>query len=66
MSFPDPKVPGTMLTQYAEFLEREAGHVTLSLIVLAIATIGWAHGMPGAEALAGLAGGWLGRSMGSK
>jgi hypothetical protein len=50
----------------ADFVEREAGHVVISFIALAVALAMWKLGWPGAEGLAGAAGGWLGRSMGSR
>ncbi|MDE2105696.1 MAG: hypothetical protein KGL39_51185 [Patescibacteria group bacterium] len=50
----------------ADFLEREAGHVVVSMAALAVACVMWKFGIPHAEGLAGAAGGWLGRSMGSK
>jgi len=44
-----------MLVHLADFLEREAGHVIVALLVLVLATVAWSHHMPGAEAVAGAA-----------
>ena len=54
------------MTHFAEFLEREAGHVLVSIILLLIAVLLWPANLPGRDLLAGTALGCLSRSMGSK
>jgi hypothetical protein len=59
------RLVSNMLRTLADFMEREAGHVVISLLVLLAFTVLWKFGFPGAELMTGAAAGWLGRSMGS-
>jgi hypothetical protein len=46
-------------------LERESGHMALSLLVAVLGVVAWRFGFPHADAVVAGALGWLGRSMGS-
>ena len=51
------------MPRIAEFLEREAGHVTVSLILIAFGAVLWMLRVPKGEDLIPFALGVLGRSM---
>ena len=51
------------MPKLAEFLEREAGHVTVSLALIAIGAVLWLLKVPKAEDLIPFATGVLARSM---
>lgn len=52
-----------MLSAIAEFIEREAGHVFVGLVIIGVGYMLWRAGMPKAEDLTPFALGLIARSM---